>query len=547
MPDRCAAYARSSDDKQEASCPQQKQWAQGKAKALGMELAAYHEDEGVPGDVLDRPGLEALFDDLRQAQEARRPVPVLLLFDQDRLSRATSWATGALMERLTRLGVERIVTATEEVDLYDDGQRAIYGLKQDLTKRAYAKAVSKNVSRALAMLAARGCWTGGPVPYGYRVRGGKGDRRLVPGPEEEVHAVKELFRLAAQGVLSTAALARLANERGWPRPAGGKAWQAQAVGLILRSPVYLGVIRYGKQRVGKYHQAVEGEPRERRGPAQPKAPPLVREDCHPALVDRETWERAGAALESRRVERRLGRLRPDDFAFSGKLVCAGCGAVMHGRHRTGESFHGYICSTWADSRGCGRNSVRECDLIDRVAALLADELGTEATLVRLRKRLEAGRTNRGETLRLAVEKGRKHVKNLERQIEAGGRRLLKVKASVVPVVEREIDRLVAELETSRAELADLEKQAAAAHAEGRDIDEVLSRLSKLPELLRNADPAKRATVVRLAVSSIRLRFETHRSPKGYGMTKWTGATVVLRGGGKPYELPVPHKEACRCR
>src|SRR5262249_33745321 len=143
---------------------------------------------------------------------------VLLCFDQDRLSRATSWATAALMEQLTKGGVERLVTASEDVDLYDDAGRAISGLKQDLTKRGYAKALSKNVSRGMARLAAAGRWTGGTAPYGYRIAGERLNRHLVPGPEEEVAAVRELFRLCAEGVLSTAALARLANERGWPLP-----------------------------------------------------------------------------------------------------------------------------------------------------------------------------------------------------------------------------------------------------------------------------------------------------------------------------------------
>src|SRR5262249_26357310 len=154
-------------------------------------------------------GLEALFDDLARFQKARRPVGVLLVFDQDRLSRATSWATGAIMQRLTDFGVERLITATEEVDLYDDGSRAIFGLKQDLTKRGYAKALSKSVSRGMARLAAAGYWTGGHPPYGYRIAGEKRHRRLVPGPAEEVEAVRELFRVAAEGVLATGALAEL--------------------------------------------------------------------------------------------------------------------------------------------------------------------------------------------------------------------------------------------------------------------------------------------------------------------------------------------------
>jgi hypothetical protein len=90
-------------------------------------------------------------------------------------------------------------------------------MKQDLTMRASAKAISRNMSLAAPQLAARGCGTGGSPPFGYRIAGAKRERGLVPGPAAEV-AVKELFQIAAEGRLASAALARPANERGRPVP-----------------------------------------------------------------------------------------------------------------------------------------------------------------------------------------------------------------------------------------------------------------------------------------------------------------------------------------
>jgi DNA invertase Pin-like site-specific DNA recombinase len=572
---RAAAYARSSDDKQEASCPQQHEWAVRKAAALGAELATYHEDDGIPGDRLDRPGLEALFADLQRHQKARQPVPVLLVFDQDRLSRATSWATGAIMERLMRLGVERLITATEEVDLYDDGDRAIYGLKQDLTKRGYAKALSKNIARAMPQYAAAGCWTGGMAPHGYRIAGEARHRRLVPGPQEEVAVVRELFRLAAEGALSALALARLANERGWPVPAASArqqlaegpgcvpAWTDGAVLSILRNPAYVGAIRYGRRRKGKYHQATADGPVEKRGPGQEKAPALLKEGCHEPLIDRATFDRVQAVLCSRRVkspvrdadpgtvrqrERRRNRKRkgtrhPEQFLFRGKLACACCGQPMQGCNE--DEFHGYVCGSWRNDRACSRNGVHEADLLDRVANLLAGELDNPATLNRLRRRLEAKRTGQGETLRLAVGKGREHVGELQKQVEAGGRRLLSVSADLLPVAEKEYRRLKAELDTAQAELAEVERQAAATRAEEVNVEELLKRLSALPKLLKNADPENRARVVRLAVANIRMRFEVNVGPKGRKWSRWTGATVTLTGNGPSYEIDVPPGTAGR--
>jgi DNA invertase Pin-like site-specific DNA recombinase len=547
---RAIAYARSSDDKQEASCEQQRDWAARKATTLNLQLVGCHEDDGVPGDQLDRPGLEALCGELARYQKARRPVPILLLFDQDRLSRATSWATGAIMERLMSLGVERLITATEEVDLYDDGSRAIFGLKQDLSKRAYAKALSKNISRGMARLAAAGYWTGGTAPHGYRIAGEPRRRHLIPGPAEEVAVVQELFRIAAEGVLGTWGLARLANARGWPVPAAsafrqqGKEqpeWTAYTIGWILRQPVYLGVIRYGCRRKGKYHQAAEHEPIERRGPHQAKAPPLYRENCHKALIDRATWERVQAVVASRRIERHIGRKRPDDFAFSGKLVCDCCGGIMQGRHK--DAFHGYVCSTWRNNRGCSRNSVSQAVLLDKVATLLVKELSTKATLKRLRAQLEAKQSGQGDMLEKAVQKGRQHVGELEQQLEGGGKRLLAISLDMVPKVEKELRQLERELETARTDLAEVERQAGQRQAQQYDIDALLSQLADLPKLLQEADTAQRTRVIQLAVDNIHLRFDVKVGPSGRKQSRWTGMKVQLRGDSRKLEMPVPTGKA----
>jgi site-specific DNA recombinase len=546
--ERAAAYARSSSERQEASCPQQLAWATEKAAALGLELVATFADDGIPGDRLDRPGLEALFTDLERRQKARRPVSVLLLFDQDRLSRGTSWAAGALMERLARLGVERVVMATRELDLYDDAGRAIFGLEQDLGKRGYVKALSRNVSRAMARVAADGRWPGGTPPYGYRIGP---DGFLIPGPAEEVEAVRELFRLAAQG-MTPWALARLANERSWPVPAASALrqrrkgrtprWTGYTTGWILRQVVYLGTIRYGRRRKGKYHQATAAGPVERRGPSQPAEPPQFKEGCHEALIDRATFDKVQAALSSRRLDRHVGRRRPHDFAFSGRLECACCGGLMQGRHK--GKFHGYVCNTWRNRRGCSRNSIAEGQLLDEVAALLERELSKPATVARLRERLEARRSACGDVLRQSLESGRQRVAELEGRLDAGGPRLLAVSKDLVPLVEKELRRLTAELDTARTDLAELEQQAAAQPSE-EDIDEVLAQLARLPELLRDAEPGRRCRVVQLAVESISLRFDVHTSPAGRQMSNWAGGTVTLRGGGRGYRIPVPTGDGCR--
>jgi site-specific DNA recombinase len=545
--DRAAGYGRSSSDKQEKSCSQQHDWAVQKAQSLKLDLVTWEDDDGIPGDRLDRPGLERIFAKLEWHQKAGRPISVLLAFDQDRLSRATSWATGAIMQRLTALGVERLVTSSKDIDLLDDTQRAMFGIEQDLSKRACSKAISKNVCRGMVSQAAAGYWAGGIPPYGYRAAGEKKARILIPGPAVEVTAVKELFHIAAQGDLGVCALAILANEQGWPVPEGCRlrqplsagrqapCWTGNTVHRILRNPAYVGMFCFGKRRQGKYHQATAGEPLERRRVRQEKAPPVLVQRRHEPLVDPATFDRVQAVLDSRYFGKQ-GRRRLH-FALSGKLVCDCCGATMSLSKK--DKLFDYVCGSWRNYGTCARNSVQEADLLDKVVDLISRELSTKATLKKLRKNLEAARSGRGETLKLAVKQGQAHVADLARKVEQGGSRLLSISADLVPLAEKELRRLKAELETAQKDLAELEGQSSEAQTQAQDIEDLLARLEALPAVLARADAQERGRIVRLAVASIRLRFEVSVGPTGRRQSHWTGATVTLRGAGcTTHEIPV---------
>jgi DNA invertase Pin-like site-specific DNA recombinase len=472
-----------------------------------------------------------------------------LAFDQDRLSRATSWATGAIMTRLIELGVERLVTSSKDVDLLDDTQRAMFGIEQDLSKRAYAKSISRNVCRGLVNSAQAGYWPGGPPPYGYCATGPKKQRVLIRGPELEATAVEELFRLADAGELGVDALAKIANERGWPVPERARQkrcseWRQSTVYRILTNPVYIGMIRYGHRRQGKYHHAVVGEPLERRGRNQKTPPALLVKGQHEGLVDPAVFNRVNAKFKLRPFGK-VGRRR-SYFAFGQKLICDCCGLPMVGSSR---QELGYVCSTYNNYGKCARNRIHEEELLERVVELLARELNTPATLRRMRKHLEAARSGRGETLRLAVERGQAHVAALAKKVKKVTDRLLIISDDLVPVVENELRSQRAELEHAQKDLADLEAQAAQAQVEDRDIEEALAQLEALPQVLAEAGREERGRIVRGFIVSIRLRFDVTLSPKtGRRRSHWTGGTVTLHGTGRTTrEIHVAERSAWAAR
>ncbi|TQS45328.1 recombinase family protein [Cryptosporangium phraense] len=84
--------------------------------------------------------------------------------------------------------------------------------------------------------AAKGLWTGGGRPFGYRV-----DRdadRLTPVPAEAA-LVQRIFDLYTRERLGTKAIATRLNNDGL-RTRAGKAWSAHTIELLLTNRIYLG-------------------------------------------------------------------------------------------------------------------------------------------------------------------------------------------------------------------------------------------------------------------------------------------------------------------
>jgi hypothetical protein len=99
--------------------------------------------------------------------------------------------------------------------------------------------------------AARGGWTGGPVPYGYRfvprrLASSDGQAQVLTSDFLEVDPdrspiVQVIFDLYANKQLGSRAIANGLTERGH-RPSGGRPWSFRSVLTILRNRAYVGQV-----------------------------------------------------------------------------------------------------------------------------------------------------------------------------------------------------------------------------------------------------------------------------------------------------------------
>jgi len=164
--------------------------------------------------------------------------------------------------------------------------------------------LSQLVRRGQRAHTALGHWIGGSPPFGYRraLRGQSGPQVLAAGRRKtrgesvvlvvdpvEALIVVEIFELYVQG-LGIQAIVQHLNLRGVPPPAshrreGMAAWSKSSVWAILRNPVYVGRLVFGKAR---YREI--GKKRGKR--VMPVSERVVVDDAAPAIVPPELWERA---------------------------------------------------------------------------------------------------------------------------------------------------------------------------------------------------------------------------------------------------------------
>ena len=172
------------------------------ASSAGVTVAAWHEDRGVSGalDLDARPGLVAALGALRGLRAG-----VLVVAKRDRLARDV--AVAAAVDRAVAGAGGRVVSAD---GVANGDQPADAFLRTILDgAAAYERALIRaRTKAALAVKRARGEYTGGEAPYGWRVVVGG---TLEPHPEERL-VICRARELRAEGLTVRAVTAALRAE-----------------------------------------------------------------------------------------------------------------------------------------------------------------------------------------------------------------------------------------------------------------------------------------------------------------------------------------------
>jgi site-specific DNA recombinase len=279
-------------------------------------VAVFSDDAS--GASVDRPALQ-------QALRSSRAglFDTLLVYRVDRFSRNLRDLT-TLLDELDQAQVG-FRSATEPFDTSTPVGRMLVqmlGVFAEFERETIIDRVIAGMERK----AAKGLWTGGARPYGYRVDRGL-DRLVVD--EDEAATVRLIFDMYTRDRLGTQAIATALNGQG-RRTRAGKAWSQHTIELLITNRLYLGEKRFRE---------------------------VVVPDAHAAIISVEQFDTAAQILAKRSELIGQRAANPSQYLLTGLIRCPQCGrgyvgTAAHGRSATYRYYTCWSRYRYGTGSGC---------------------------------------------------------------------------------------------------------------------------------------------------------------------------------------------------
>lgn len=324
------------------------------AAEKGYTNCRFYVDDGVSGTTFERDGFKRMTRDIEDGL-----IGTVIVKDLSRLGRNYLLA-GQYIEVFFPDNNVRFISISDSVDTATTSMDFLPF--HNLMNEWYARDISRKMKAMLKNKGNSGKRLANNVPYGYK-KGEDGNWAIDEFPAE---IVRKVFGLYLDG-FSAKAIARVLYEEKVEIPAVCKrvknadydhpySWASVTVTAMLKRQEYCGdtvnfrtekksykskkVIRYGKENY------------------------RIFPDTHPAIIDRETFEKVAEMYAKNRRQIERTNVRP---LFYGKLVCADCKSNMYASRRNISCDTVYLCGSYRKiGSGCTSHYVRESDLREQV-------------------------------------------------------------------------------------------------------------------------------------------------------------------------------------
>lgn len=472
-------------ESQEALCREHVQ----KHAAEGWYISGVFSDPAYSGGSLRRPGMQSL---MRHIESGA--AKVVLIFKFERVLRSTDdWVPFRAFLRKHHC---RLESPTENLSDETATERFHNNLRANLAQYERDN-TSDKVRIKMLEQAKRGLWNAGQVPYGYDYN--KETQTLHPNPTDSL-TIRRIFEAAAKLVPLTD-LANALNAEGLrtrqrifkrrdgtAEQVGGRRFRSDVLRKIICNPIYTGVVRF-------HGEAYPGK--------------------HPALVSKDLFERASAAVSERPVP--ISRLQSRDkhhHLLKGLVFCGCCKRSMipdasGTRDSTGRVYRYYTCGHAHKEKSDSPCRVRrvqanalEHAIIRKIGDLVRNpdviQAATEATQSHTttdRTRFQRDQTRNAKELSTVNTKLGHCIDTLA----AGGAELLTEELRErISNLKTDKQRLVVEREHLRQELE-------ACNRNTLEADRIHRALTRFHDVLPQLAPADQKQLMGLCISQIEIQ------------------------------------------
>ena len=273
-------------------------------------------DDGWSGTNFDRPNFQRMIADI----EARK-VNMVITKDLSRLGRDYI-LTGHYMERYFPEHRVRYISLLDGIDTGVDSTANDITPFRAIMNDMYAKDISKKISSVKHDKQRKGLFIGGKPVFGYKMHPTEKNKIVID--EDAAPMVRRIFGMALEGISCRQIAARL-NAEGIPTPATYAGltvanpgpytglWSSERISDMLQNETYVGSMVQGRTRKINY--------KSKKCIKQDRRDWVVVEGTHEPIIDRETFDKVRALVDSRRHT----RSRTYDFLLKGLIFCHECG------------------------------------------------------------------------------------------------------------------------------------------------------------------------------------------------------------------------------
>lgn len=286
------------------SLPFQRKKLKEYCKFLGLEDYVIFEDDGYSAKNTERPHFQEMMSRVRSGEFSH-----LIVWKVDRVSR--NLLDFAAMYQELKDHKVTFISMNEQFDTstaIGEAMLKIILIFAELERNM----TSERVTGIMLDRAEQGLWNGARMPVGYRWN----NETKFPEPDPEEMKIVQLIFDKYEEWKSSIKIARYLNNNNFKSKRGGQ-WTSKLIHDIIRNPFYIGTYRYNLRESG-------------RGPLKPESEWIVRENNHPAIIDKAQFDRCNKIMDQNGSSRDTSDLRARKYVhtFSGHLVCGKCGANM---------------------------------------------------------------------------------------------------------------------------------------------------------------------------------------------------------------------------